>query len=211
MAVLFPGKRGKIRIDLVNVRYTSKENGREFTALITATARDYYVDDRTRQKIRGDNSASQFQEFWTFQRFENQWRLSEIEQSRESGALKEENFFEQFTDIGMDQIYGTLASKKGTTGPWLEKKDDFMVRIRAHSQRIMLRNGKVLQQDEDVVPFEQNLSFGRLKVAGMIEKRWRLKEILTKGSVPACIARENLDQDSNLEQLHWYYEHKRAI
>ena len=36
------------RIDLVNVRYTFKEEQREFTALVTATACDYYIDDRTR-------------------------------------------------------------------------------------------------------------------------------------------------------------------
>jgi uncharacterized membrane protein YgcG len=33
--------------DIVNVRYTHKENDREFTALIAASARDYYIDDRT--------------------------------------------------------------------------------------------------------------------------------------------------------------------
>ena len=44
------------RIDLVNVRYTFKEEQREFTALITATACDYYLDDRTRQRLRGDTA-----------------------------------------------------------------------------------------------------------------------------------------------------------
>ena len=44
------------RIDLVNVRYTFKEEQREFTALITATACDYYIDDRTRQRLRGDTA-----------------------------------------------------------------------------------------------------------------------------------------------------------
>ncbi len=43
------------RIDLVNVRYTHKPSDREFTALITAAARDYYVDDRTRSFLRGDS------------------------------------------------------------------------------------------------------------------------------------------------------------
>ena len=42
------------RIDLVNVRYTFKEEQREFTALITATACDYYLDDRSQRRLRGD-------------------------------------------------------------------------------------------------------------------------------------------------------------
>jgi len=38
------------RIDLVHVRYTEKKDQREFTALITASARDVYVDDRWKLK-----------------------------------------------------------------------------------------------------------------------------------------------------------------
>jgi predicted lipid-binding transport protein (Tim44 family) len=108
-------------VDLVNVRYTHKENQREFTALITATARDYYVDERTQEFLRGDESPAQFQEFWTFHRQDGRWLLREIEQTRESDALKDENFFEQFTDKGVEQVYGAAAGKAGEAGPWLEK------------------------------------------------------------------------------------------
>jgi predicted lipid-binding transport protein (Tim44 family) len=108
-------------VDIVNIRYTYKENQREFTALITALARDYYIDDRTQEYIRGDSLPQWFQEFWTFQYFDKSWLLREIEQTRESDALKEENFFEQFTDTGAKQIYGDEASKEGKPGPWLEK------------------------------------------------------------------------------------------
>ena len=109
------------RIDLVNVRYTLKEEQREFTALITATACDYYVDDRTRRRLRGDAAPAQFQEFWTFHFHNKAWLLREVEQTRESDALKTENFFEQFTDTGVAQIYGKEAAKEGQAGPWLEK------------------------------------------------------------------------------------------
>ncbi|MBN2018893.1 MAG: TIM44-like domain-containing protein [Sedimentisphaerales bacterium] len=108
-------------IDLVNVRYTFKENQREFTALITAKARDYYIDDRKNAFLRGDGKIEQFQEFWTFQYFDKTWLLREIEQTRESDVLKDENFFEQFTDTGVKQIYGPEASKEGEVGPWLGK------------------------------------------------------------------------------------------
>jgi predicted lipid-binding transport protein (Tim44 family) len=109
-------------VDIVNVRYPQKENDREFTALITATARDYYVDDRTQEFLRGDEAPARFQEFWTFHRQDGAWLLREIDQSRESDALKEENFFEQFTDAGLNQVYDETAGKEGPAGPWLEKE-----------------------------------------------------------------------------------------
>ncbi len=109
------------RVDIVNVRYTHEENQREFTALITAHARDYYVDDRDSHFLRGDEASAQFQEFWTFQRQNGAWLLREIEQTRESDKLKEENFFEQFTDKGVAQVYGKAAGQEGPAGPWLEK------------------------------------------------------------------------------------------
>jgi predicted lipid-binding transport protein (Tim44 family) len=110
-----------LRLDLVHVRYTHKKNTREFTALITASSRDHYIDDRTREFLRGDDEPATFQEFWTFQRSDDRWLLREIEQTRESDALKDENFFEQFTDQGVQQIYDNQAGKEGPIGPWLEQ------------------------------------------------------------------------------------------
>ena len=293
------------RIDLVNVRYPFKEHQREFTALITATARDYYIDDRTQARLRGDQTPAQFQEFWTFQRADQGWLLREIEQSRESDALKHDNFFEQFTDSGVAQIYGKDAAKEGPAGPWLEKqvatketrierllnflvatdklwdrqamletsrkvfldlmaaresgnvaeipasdlfpelsaqlrqeiernkaqaltlefrnlcvrkvelilvrnfadkaKDEFVARVRAHAQKVARQHGTVTQQDEDVTPFEQYLTLGRL------DNRWKLKEVLSAAAGQAAGAAENLDEDSSPEQVKWYYEHKRAV
>jgi predicted lipid-binding transport protein (Tim44 family)/uncharacterized membrane protein YgcG len=112
------------RIDLVNVRYTHDPQQREFTALITASARDYYVDDRTQAFLRGDESNARFQEFWTFHLQGGQWLLREIEQTRESDVLKEENFFEAFTDRGLDGVYGDQAKAAGPAGPWLEKSTE---------------------------------------------------------------------------------------
>jgi len=109
------------RTDIVNVRYTSKPDNREFTAIITASARDCYIDDRTREFIRGDDKPESFQEFWTFHLQAGRWLLREIEQTRESDVLKEENFFEQFTDANVNQIYGDAAGKSGQAGPWLER------------------------------------------------------------------------------------------
>ena len=110
------------KVDLVNVRYTEKPDQREFTALITASARDYYVDDRTKTFLRGDEAPARFQEFWTFHRHGNQWFLREIEQAGESDILKDENFVEMLTDDTLRGVYGEVAEKEGKAGPWLEKE-----------------------------------------------------------------------------------------
>ena len=293
------------KIDLVNIRYTQNEAQREFTALITATAQDYYIDDRTNARLRGDEKPAQFQEFWTFHYMNKSWLLREIEQTRESDILKEENFFEQFTDKAIEQIYGDSASNEGPAGPALEKevetketriermlnflsktdkiwdrdtmlittrriflelmvawetgdaaavpsndlipefaddlrdeisknrkegisrefrnlcvrkvelilvnnfadnsKDEFIARVRAHAQKIMRRKESILQQDEDVTPFEQFLTLGRH------DNNWKLKEIVSADASQGLIKQENLDQDSSPQQLKWYYQHKRTI
>jgi predicted lipid-binding transport protein (Tim44 family) len=108
-------------VDIVNVRYTHKADQREFTALISARARDYYVDDRDQKFLRGDSAAARFQEFWTFQLQSGVWLLREVEQSRESDKLKEENFVEMFTDKQVEGVYAETASPGGPAGPWLEK------------------------------------------------------------------------------------------
>ena len=109
------------RVDLVNVRYTEKPGQREFTALISASARDYYVDAASGKFLRGDSAAARFQEFWTFQRQEDRWLLREVEQSGESDYLKDENFAEMLTDQQLQGVYGEAAGKEGAAGPWLEK------------------------------------------------------------------------------------------
>jgi predicted lipid-binding transport protein (Tim44 family) len=106
-------------VDIVHVSYTDKKENRTCTALITASARDYYIDDRTQAFLRGDGQPARFQEFWTFQLQAGAWRLREIEQTKESDALTTENLFEQFTDTGRDQIYGATAGAGGPAGPAL--------------------------------------------------------------------------------------------
>jgi predicted lipid-binding transport protein (Tim44 family) len=292
-------------VAIVNVRYPHKKNDREFTALITASARDYYVDDRTQEFQRGDEEPARFQEFWTFQRQDRKWLLREIEQTRESDKLKEENLFEPFTDKGVEQVYGEAAkAPEAPAGPWLEKavetkatrvdrllnflvqtdklwdrqamlerarqvftkvflareagdvtqvpdadlfpavaldlrqeinkrrqggfgiqfrnfcirkaemvlvrnfadnaRDEFVMRISAHAQRVVTKNGAVLSQDEYVKPFEEYWTFGRLGNC------WALKEVLPPSQGAELVDKENLDQDSSPDQLQWYYRQTRA-
>jgi len=111
------------RVDLVHVRYTEKRDQREFTALITASARDTYVDDRTGEFLRGDDKPARFQEFWTFQFIDGRWFLREIEQAGESDILKDENVAEMLTDETIQGIYQG-AAKEGMAGPWLAKGEE---------------------------------------------------------------------------------------
>jgi predicted lipid-binding transport protein (Tim44 family) len=111
------------RVDLVHVRYTEKKDQREFTALVTASARDTYVDDRSGKFLRGDERPARFQEFWTFHFVGGQWLVREIEQAGESDILKDENFAEMLTDETIQGIYQD-AAKEGIAGPWLAKGEE---------------------------------------------------------------------------------------
>ena len=85
------------------------------------------------------------------------------------------------------------------------RQDEFVARVRAHAQKVLRKNGEVVSQDEDVTPFEQFLSLRRL------DNRWKLSEILSPAEASGLVAQENVDQDSNAQQLQWYYQHKRAV
>jgi predicted lipid-binding transport protein (Tim44 family) len=136
-------------IDLVHVSYTDKKENRAFTALITARARDYYIDDRTQRFLRGDENSQRFQEFWTFQWCDGAWKLREIEQTKESDVLTTEDLFEQFTDTDRDQmIIGQAASATGPAGPALPAD------VQAKGQKIdrllnfLVQTDKIWNRDE---------------------------------------------------------------
>ena len=85
-----------LRTDFVHVIATQKPKQKQVTVLITAQMSDYYVDDRTDRFRRGNRSVEAFQEYWTFTWENSRWALTEIEQVRESDALKEKNLVEGY-------------------------------------------------------------------------------------------------------------------
>jgi len=136
-------------VEIVMIRYYEKNEKREFTALIQARMKDYYIDDRTKEFIRGDDEAVKFQEFWTFQYDGKNWILRQIEQTKESDALTENNFVEMFTPEQMRQIYGEAESKTlGPVGPWVETdiktRDD---RIHKHLN-FLIQTDKIWDENE---------------------------------------------------------------
>jgi predicted lipid-binding transport protein (Tim44 family) len=86
-------------VDPVHVRAARRPEDDSVTFLITARARDHYVDDRTGAFLRGDRSPRTFQEFWMFQRSgadgAGGWRVADIEQVDGSDLLSAENVIER--------------------------------------------------------------------------------------------------------------------
>lgn len=278
------------------------DNGyKEFTAVIEASATDYYIDDRTNEYIRGDRRAASFQEFWVFQYVDGRWLLRQIDQTKESDALTDNNFVEMFTEVQLKTIFGEDGENSGVTGPGIDKsamlkdnkihrhlnflvnidkswnedimketaralfvafytakekldaaslkdrmfkelyekfeqentrmkkdglkveyrnlcvrkadivllrnyadntKDEFTVRIAAHAQKWVWKNGAIAGQDEYEIPFENYLTLGRKNTG------WALKEFF--GSSTFISGRKNIDEDSSGEQVEWYYTKNRA-
>jgi predicted lipid-binding transport protein (Tim44 family) len=85
------------------------------------------------------------------------------------------------------------------------RRDEFLAHVFAHAQRIVKRRGTIVHEDDDVVPFDEYLTFGR--EAGT----WKLKEAVPAGEGAEGAARENVDEDASLGMLRWYYTKKRAV
>ena len=84
-------------------------------------------------------------------------------------------------------------------------KDEFTVRISAHAQKIVQKNGEVVSEQEYVTPFEEYWTFGRL------DGQWKLKGVQPPAVGQAMVGQENVDEDSSRAQLEWYYQHPRAV
>ncbi|MFA6584094.1 MAG: hypothetical protein WCS77_07350 [Elusimicrobiaceae bacterium] len=66
-------------VDLIHFHYTGSAELSEFTALVTFSARDYYVDERTQSFFRGDREQVRYREYLSFQFVSGQCLLRAIE------------------------------------------------------------------------------------------------------------------------------------
>ena len=82
-------------VDLINISYTFAPQNREFSALITASAKDYFVRDSDNSFLRGDTSPHTFQEIWVFHWNSDSWLLRDIMQVSEYGGLDQASVFER--------------------------------------------------------------------------------------------------------------------
>jgi hypothetical protein len=83
-------------------------------------------------------------------------------------------------------------------------RDEFVVRISAHAQKIVRKGSQILSGQEYVTPFEEYWTFGRLDSA------WKLKEALPPARGEMLISEENVDEESSAGQMQWYYRQPRA-
>ncbi len=117
-----------------------------------------------------------------------------LERQREQGlSVEYRNFCVRKTDLALVRNFADNS------------KDEYLARVYAHAQRIVKRRGEIVHKDGDVVPFDEYLTFGRL------DGQWKLKEVMPPAGGAGAVARENLDEDSSLSQLRWYYTKKRAL
>lgn len=78
-------------VQFVHVRCPADPAARAFTALISATARDYTIDETTKAVISGSKSPRAFQEFWTFQLLNGNWVPARIDQAGDDYLLTAPN------------------------------------------------------------------------------------------------------------------------
>ncbi|MDD5208332.1 MAG: TIM44-like domain-containing protein [Elusimicrobiales bacterium] len=69
-----------LHIDFVHVRCPKEAEGRSFTSLITASARDYTISENSASRSGSGVEPSTFQEFWTFYQLKGNWALARIDQ-----------------------------------------------------------------------------------------------------------------------------------
>ncbi|MDI1318577.1 MAG: polymorphic toxin-type HINT domain-containing protein, partial [bacterium] len=190
------------QVDLVHLNYTDQKDGRSFAALLTVWLRDYYVDDRSGEVLRGDAAAGRFQEFWIFQYWEDTWRLREIEQSRESDLLRLENFFESFTETGRDQVYGETAGQAGPLGP---NRPPLIPEQDANIDRLL----KFLYVTDKIWDREAMLATARRGFAGVL-LAWqdgRPEAFTGLGATPGLLAHFRSVNEAN-QRNHWRVEYR---
>ena len=114
----------------------------------------------------------------------------------------------QWQKDGMKAEYRNICVRKAElihVGNYDDRaRDEYTVRITAHAQRGVRKDGNIISQDPYVTDFEDYWTFGRL------DGEWKLKEVLPPSRGKQQIGAENIDQDSSEGQLNWYYRQTRA-
>ncbi len=86
------------RLEFVHACCPEDADRQEVTALLTFEARSYYVDDRSGDYRGGSHKVIPFQEFWTFRRHGDGWRLHLIERNH-STQLDTPNYLVEQTAV----------------------------------------------------------------------------------------------------------------
>ena len=60
-----------------------------FTALVMASSRDFFKDDKSGEVLRGDKKLYEYQEFWRFRRSKDMWLAERIRPSGDMDMVLE--------------------------------------------------------------------------------------------------------------------------
>jgi hypothetical protein len=90
------------RLEFVHVSCPAEIENHTITALITYQAKAYFVDEKTGAYRRGIQKNTLYQDFWTFQRHGDCWKLHKFEESRNDTHLGEPNRVHGMSDVELD-------------------------------------------------------------------------------------------------------------
>jgi hypothetical protein len=97
------------RLEFIHVAHPEEADRHEFTVLITFDAKAYFVDERTGIAVHGEPKNSWFQEFWTFRRYDDAWRLHEVNESWDSGPLTALNQVAGLSEVQLHNAEGGVS------------------------------------------------------------------------------------------------------
>ncbi|MBF0501688.1 MAG: TIM44-like domain-containing protein, partial [Candidatus Riflebacteria bacterium] len=151
------------QVDMVHVNWTDKVEDRSFSVLISARAKDYYVDDRSHAFIRGDTTSQPFQEFWTFQSRSGSWLLREIEQVGDSNILREPNVVEGISAEELKSLAGAPVAAS--------RRDKVANLIQSYgiAERSEIWNERVLKDQARTAAIALHAAFEANDASGMVQ------------------------------------------
>lgn len=65
-------------VQMVHFEAPAGKTNHTFTALISASSRDFFKDDKSGELLRGDKKLYEYQEFWRFRRTKDMWLVERI-------------------------------------------------------------------------------------------------------------------------------------
>ncbi len=92
-----------VEIVLVKNYYDNRKDS--FTAWVSGQAQTAVTDEKTGSMVQGDDRVADFEEFWTFQREGDQWKLSEIEKAYSNSSIVGEENVDEGSDRSLMEFY----------------------------------------------------------------------------------------------------------
>jgi hypothetical protein len=86
-------------VQMVHFEAAGPKTNHTFTALISASSRDFYKDDKSGELLRGDKKLYEYQEFWRFRRTKDMWLVERIRAAGDMDMVLEPKNVMSQTDL----------------------------------------------------------------------------------------------------------------